>query len=275
MPPVDTMSYDAKPLMLDVIRTERDRFYGLVEDPANWTVQTRCTEWETRDLVGHMIDVTETYLERWELARKGQMDSDVHGLPAMQDRAADRAIAFRSVPREDALARLHKASDELMGIYESITADEWSNFMVTHPYMGPLPTFIYFAFQIMDYGVHPYDIEYGLGNKLARIDERAAGVLIPYMFALMQNTVDPASAEGLDVTYGIEVSGEWGGKWRVTVRDGAFSAVPEEGDFEGCSALFRFDAPDFVLTSFLRYPGGAASGDPEVIDRVRRLFFAI
>ncbi|MGH2687701.1 MAG: maleylpyruvate isomerase family mycothiol-dependent enzyme [Actinomycetota bacterium] len=275
MPPVDTMSYEAKPLMLDVIRTERDRFYGLVEDPANWTVQTRCTEWETRDLVGHMIDVTETYLERWDLARQGRPESDVHGLPAMQDRAADRAIAFRSLPREEALARLHKASDELMGIYDAITPDEWSNFMVTHPYMGPLPSFIYFAFQIMDYGVHPYDIEYGLGNKLARIDERAAGVLIPYMFALMQNTVDPASAEGLDVTYGIEVSGEWGGRWRVTVRDGAFSAQPEEGKFEGCAAVFRFDAPDFVLTSFLRYPGGAASGDPEVIDRVRRLFFAI
>jgi uncharacterized protein (TIGR03083 family) len=275
MPPVDTMSYDAKPLMLDVIRTERDRFYKLVEHPANWEVQTRCTEWETRDLVGHMIDVTETYLERWDLARRGESTSEVYGLPGMADRAGDRAKSFRTLSQQEAIARLKKASDELMTIFEAITGDEWSNFTVTHPYMGPLPTFIYFAFQIMDYGVHPYDIEYGLGNKLATIDERAAGVLIPYMFSLMQNTVEPNSAKGLDTTYGIEISGEWGGRWRVTVRDGTFAYEPEAADFEGCEALFRFDPPDFVLTSFLRFPGGSASGDPEVIDRVRHLFFSI
>jgi uncharacterized protein (TIGR03083 family) len=275
MPPVDTMSYEAKPLMLDVIRSERETFFGLVEDPVNWEVQTRCTEWETRDLVGHMIDVTEAYLERWDLARQGRADSDVHGLAAMAARASGRAKAFRSLPREEALARLHKVSDELLGIFESVTADEWSNFMVTHAYMGPLPSFIYFAFQIMDYGVHPYDIRYGLGDKLARIDERTAGVLIPYMFSLMQNTVNAESAEGLHATYGIEISGQWGGTWRVTVRDASFAYEPEEGDFADCDALFRFDPSDFVLTSFLRFPGGAATGDPEVIERVRRMFFEI
>src|SRR6266705_2222378 len=64
-------SCDAKPVMLDVIRHERQKFYDLVDDPANWNVQSRCTEWETRDLVGHMIDVTEGYLERWAIARQG------------------------------------------------------------------------------------------------------------------------------------------------------------------------------------------------------------
>lgn len=274
MPAVNTMSYEAKPLMLDVIRTERAKFYEVTEDPANWEVQTRCMEWQTRDLVGHMIDVTETYLERWEAARKGG-PADVYGLPAMAERASGRALAFRSLPREEAIARLKKASDELMAIFEGLTEDEWSNFMVTHPYMGPLPTFIYTAFQIMDYGVHPWDIRYGLGDKLGKLDERAAGVLIPYMFGLMQNTVEASSAEGLDATYGIEISGEWGGKWRVTVKDVKFAYQPEEDNFEGCEALFRFDPSDFVLTSFLRFPGGAASGDPEVIERVRRLFFSI
>jgi len=39
-------------------------------------VQTRCTEWEVRDIVGHMIDVTEGYLSRWDVARKnGTADS--------------------------------------------------------------------------------------------------------------------------------------------------------------------------------------------------------
>jgi hypothetical protein len=39
--------------------------------------------------------------------------------------------------------------------------------------------------------------------------------------------------------------------------------------------VFSFDPSDFVLTSFLRFPGGAARGDPEVIDRVRSMFFRI
>jgi len=83
------------------------------------------------------------------------------------------------------------------------------------------------------------------------------------------------SAEGVDVVYGIEVSGEWGGKWRVTVKDGKFEAKPEEGDFEGCKAVFSFDPSDFVLTSFQRFDGGTARGDQETIDTVRKLFFRI
>jgi hypothetical protein len=141
--------------------------------------------------------------------------------------------------------------------------------------MGPLPTFFYPAFQIMDYGVHTWDIKYGLGDKVGKLDERTAGVLIPYMFILMQSTVDVNSAKGLDAVYGIQVSGPWGGKWRVMVKDSKFEYKPEEDDFVGCDAVFEFDPSDFVLTSFLRFPGGAARGDPAVIERVRNMFFRI
>ena len=40
---VNTLDYGAKDTMLDVVRTERAHFYKLVDDPANWNVQTRCT----------------------------------------------------------------------------------------------------------------------------------------------------------------------------------------------------------------------------------------
>jgi hypothetical protein len=145
--------------------------------------------------------------------------------------------------------------------------------MVTHPYMGPVPAGFYPAFHIMDYGIHPYDIEYGLGNKLAEIDEPTAGVLIPYCHIIMQYTVDQQSAKDLDTVYGFEVSGPWGGRWRATVKDGQWAATPEQGNFDGCEALFRFTPSDFVLTVFGRFAGGAATGDPEVIEKVRRLFF--
>jgi uncharacterized protein (TIGR03083 family) len=273
--PVNTMSYEAKPLVLDVVRSERQAFYDLIDDPANWQRQTRCAEWQVRDVAGHMIDVTEGYLARWDMARKGETAPDALGLAAMAVLLNEHAQAFRALPREEVIARLKSGSDTLYSIFEALTEDEWSNFMVPHPYMGPLPTFFYPAFQVIDYGVHTWDIRYGLGEKLRKLDERTAGVLVPYMFVLFQYTVEANSAAGLDTVYGIAVSGEWGGRWRVTVRDGQFSGQPEEGDFSGCEAVFSFDASDFILSAYQRFPGGSARGDEDVINRVRKLFFAI
>jgi hypothetical protein len=87
--------------------------------------------------------------------------------------------------------------------------------------------------------------------------------------------VDAPSAKGVDVEYGIEVSGEWGGKWRATVKDGKFEAKPEADNFKGCKAVFSYDPSDFVLTSFQRFVGGTARGDQATIDKVRGLFFRI
>ena len=137
-----------------------------------------------------------------------------------------------------------------------------------------MPAGFYGTFQIMDYGVHPYDIEYGLGNKLASIDEATAGLILPFAFVFWQYTVDDKTAKGQQYTYGIQVDGPWGGKWRATVNDGKWSAEPESGNFEGCDALIHFNnAADAVLTFFQRFPGGSASGDEEVIKNIRQLHF--
>ena len=57
--PVNPMAAEGKDTVLEVLRRDQQHFFDLVEDPGNWNLQTRCTEWEVRDLVGHMIDVTE------------------------------------------------------------------------------------------------------------------------------------------------------------------------------------------------------------------------
>lgn len=271
---VNSMTYAGKPVVLDVIRTERQAFYDLIDNPDNWEVETRCEGWQVRDIVGHMIDTTEGYLYRWDMAHKGE-EPEVLSLPVMAEEVNKGALAYRKLPREEAISRLKAASDRMMQIFESLTEDEWNNFMVTHRYMGPLPPLFYPAFQVMDYGVHTWDIRYGLGDKLGQLDERTAGVLIPFMFVLMQYTVDDDSAEGVHTVYGIEITGPWGGRWRVKVKDGQFEAQPEEDNFEGCDALFTYEPSDFVLTAFQRYPGGAARGDVEVINQVRNLFFRI
>src|SRR5438445_542757 len=143
--PVNPMAAEGKDTVLAVMRRDRENFTRLVSDPKNWNVNTRCTGWETRDLVGHMIDGMEGYFK---------------------------------------------------------------------------------------------------------------------------------NAKGLDFTYGLQVDGPWGGKWRVTVKDGKWSAVPEEGDFKGVDALFHYNnAAEAVLSFFQRFPGGSATGDPDVIEAVRHLHF--
>lgn len=271
---VDSMDYSGKATVLDVVRTERARFYTILDDPNNWNVQTRCDDWEVRDIAGHMIDVTEGYLTRWDMARRGE-PADALGLLVMGETLNKNARAFRQLPREEVINRLKGDSDQMMAIFDALSPEEWGGFLVTHPYMGPLPTLFYPAFHVMDYGVHTWDMNWGLGAKDAKLDERTAGVLVPYMFVLMQSTVDQASAKGLDTQVGIVVDGEWGGQWRATVKDGAFSHAPA-ADLSDVKAVFHFkNASDFVLTTFQRFEGGEASGDPETIAQFRHLFFRI
>src|SRR5207237_9027721 len=107
--PVNPMDYSGRDTVLDVARTERAKFYNIIDDPNNWYVQTRCSEWEVRDMVGHMIDVTEGYLTAWDMARKGGTGNAL-GLEVMSDRLNEHAQAFRSLPREEAISRLNKDS---------------------------------------------------------------------------------------------------------------------------------------------------------------------
>src|SRR4029079_1531252 len=110
---------------------------------------------------------------------------------------------------------------------------------------------------------------WGLGQQEAKMDARSAGALVPYMFVLMGSTVDQDSARGVEAEYGLIVDGEWGGQWRVTIKDGQFNAVPADS-LDGVQATFRFRHPsDFVLTAFQRFQGGEATGDPQVIEQVR------
>jgi len=123
--PVNPMAAEAKDTVLGVMRRDRQHFFGLVENPKNWNVQTRCTDWEVRDLVGHMIDVTEGYLSRWEVAKKGE-SAEAAGLAVMGEKLNDHAMEFRKLSRDEALARLKKDAAKMDSIFAALTPEEWT-----------------------------------------------------------------------------------------------------------------------------------------------------
>src|SRR5215471_19175455 len=97
---VNVMSYGGKQFLLDLDRTERAEFYRLL-DEAPWEGPTASGHWQVRDLCGHMIDVTESYLERFAMARAGQEAPPAYGLLPMAKMLDDGATSFRSLSKDE------------------------------------------------------------------------------------------------------------------------------------------------------------------------------
>ena len=56
------------------------------------------------------------------------------------------------------MERLRVDFEKMQGSCEALGPEDWTGLMVTHAYMGPVPAFFYAAGQLMDYGVHSWDI---------------------------------------------------------------------------------------------------------------------
>jgi len=268
---VNVGEFSGKEFLLNLDRAERAEFYKLL-DEAPWEGKTASGHWQTRDLCGHMIDVTEGYLERFAMARAGQEAPAALGLPIMAQKLDAGAQRFRSLSKAEAVARLKTASDKLFQILDALDEKSWSGEIVTHAYMGPLPAYFYAAFQLIDYSIHSWDIKAGLGRD-EPLSEAAAVTLIPFMLIVIQYTVDADRAADLKTSFGIDISGPGGGKWCVNVDGTAVSLT--EGTTEGCPTVFNFTPNEFVLSTYQRVRGGVVSGDPANAERVRDLLFKI
>jgi uncharacterized protein (TIGR03083 family) len=268
---VNVGEYAGKEFLLNLDRAERAEFYKLL-DEAPWEGKTASGHWQVRDLCGHMIDVTESYLERFAGARAGKDAPPALGLPIMAQKLDEGATRFRSLSKADAIARLKTASDKMFVLFDALDEQAWSGEIVPHVYMGPLPAYFYAAFQLIDYSIHSWDIKAGLGRD-EPLSEAAAVTLIPFMLIVIQYTVDAERAAGLNTRFGIDITGPGGGKWCVNV-DGT-SVAFEEGTTEGCPVVFTFKPSEFVLNTYQRMRGGTLSGDSALGERVRDLLFKI
>jgi uncharacterized protein (TIGR03083 family) len=267
----DGTTFESKENLLRVVRREAEGMFALAEKPDVWEAPTACTEWQVRDIIGHLVDTTEGYFKGFEAARGKGTEHDVVGLQVMQDQAGEGAIAFRSLAQEEMMRRVRDDFEKMMGIVEALEPEEWGGLTVTHHYMGPLPAFFYPAGQLMDYAVHSWDIRQGAGGSHA-LDGDAADLLVPFMFVLWQATVKGTPDE--PYTIGIRVtSGANAGDYRVSV--GADGLAYEPGSLDDLPAVIEFDAGSLVLTAFGRANCGTIRGDRELAERHLNLFFRI
>src|SRR5258708_14155563 len=102
------------------------------------------------------------------------------------------------------MARVRKDLGQMMAMLAPLTAEEWTTMIVPHFYMGPVPAFIYAAGQLMDYGVHTWDIRAGQGRAHA-LGSEAAGLLVPFMFIIWQSTIKP-NADRAPLTIGTTIT---------------------------------------------------------------------
>jgi uncharacterized protein (TIGR03083 family) len=268
---VNVGEFAGKQFLLDLDRAERGEFYKLL-DEAPWEGKTASGHWQVRDLCGHMIDVTEGYLERFAMARAGQEAPAALGLVGMAQKLDEGATRFRSLSKADAIARLKTASDKMFAIFDALDEKSWSGEIVAHTFMGPLPAYFFAAFQLLDYSLHGWDIKVGLGRD-EPLSDAAAVTLIPFMLIVIQYTVDAERAADLKTKFGIEVTGPGGGKWCVGVEGTAVSI--EEGTTEGCPTVFSFTPSEFSLNTYQRVRSGTVTGDAALGERIRDLLFKI
>ncbi len=268
----DATTYEAKDNLLHVVGREAQGMFALASAPGAWESPTACPQWQVRDIVGHLIDVTESYFVGFDAARSGSAAEDALGTRVMQSRLDDAAKVHRGLGREEALERLEGDFAKLMEMCAALGPDEWTGLTVPHKYMGPLPAFFYPVFQLMDYGVHSWDIRQGTGRAHGLAGD-AADLLVPFMFILWSATSDiPADAPPCEI--GIRVaSGHNAGTWRVNAGPDGISYAP--GDTGDLPATVEFDPGSFVLTAFGRGNSGTIRGDVGVAERYLNLFFRI
>jgi uncharacterized protein (TIGR03083 family) len=267
----NAMAYDGKDTILRVVRREADQFFALASPPTAWEAPTACAEWQVRDVVGHLVDTTESYFVAFDAARSHSEVEPAYGLPGMAARCNEQAQAFRDVPQDQLLDRAREDFAKMMEIFDGLGPDEWSGLTVPHFYMGPLPAFFYPAFQLMDYGVHSWDMRQGTGRAHA-LSGDAADLLVPFMFVLWKYTTSVQGAEPFQA--GIRItSGHNAGDTRVSVTADGYDYEP--GPADDLPTVLEFDPGSFVLTAFGRTNAGTVRGDMSIADRYLNLFFRI
>jgi uncharacterized protein (TIGR03083 family) len=261
----------SKPRLLEAIGCEFDLLFALLADPAHWHIPTACTGWEVRDIAGHLLDTTESYVAAIDIARQGGRAPAALGVANMAAESDKAARAFRALPRDEVLARLRDKSARLLEQFASVTGSEWTELLVPEPYLGPLPVMILIEGVLAGCVVHGWDVREGLGEPHVPGGD-AADLLVPFTFLLWSATADVSSVDA-PYTIGIRTTGPNGGDTRCDVSAGGVTFA--DAAIDDCDATLEFDPGTLVLTAYGRVNAGTVRGDRTLATSFRSLFFPI
>jgi uncharacterized protein (TIGR03083 family) len=258
--------------LLALVQREAEGMFALVDTDEAWTKPTGAGHWQARDVVGHLVDTTETYFVSFDAARGNGAPPQLVPLLYMAMHVDAGAQALRRVQQAELVARCRKDFDRMMATFAELTDAEWSGLMVPHKYMGPLPASFYAIFQLVDYAVHSWDIRQGTGRSHALAGD-SADMLVPLCFILWSATpkIDPGIKPyqiGIRITTG------------ANAGDRVASVGPEgvtiaEGPIDGLPATIEFDPASFVLTAYGRTNAGTVRGDATLAHGFLAGFFRI
>src|SRR5574342_434609 len=99
-----------------VLRPHRPEEVAMSESPGAWEAPTACPQWQVRDIIGHLIDVTESYFVGFDAARGGHAAPDALGVRVMQDLLDEGAKSQRSLGQAEAMDRVRTDFAKLMEI---------------------------------------------------------------------------------------------------------------------------------------------------------------
>lgn len=271
---IDVTAFSGKDHLLGLIREEYSHTLEMVTATSEqeWDLPTPCSMWQVRDLVGHLLDVSFSYIGYFKQGERGWPTQEPKGMRAYGAGLGKSALLYHDLHKWEALSRLDACNELLFGYFDRLTEDEWSGRLVPHGWVGPVPAFMMAAFQLMDYSVHNWDFRKALGRE-ATVHPGSANTLTPFMFGLMQLCFAPEVAGDLDLTICIEISPAEGDVWTVRIADGALTYEP--GRPAAPDATFTFGCAEFCLDVYQRIQGGHAKGKAESIEAFRKLFFTI
>lgn len=245
------------------IRREYEAMVDMASAEGAWELPTAAGEWEYRDVIGHLVAVTEGYFVSVDAARgNGEVAArDVMNFSADMD--SDARALSRTVAKDDLLRRLDEDFTRMESIFASLTDEEWGSLTVTHGHFGPMPIFMFAIFQLVDYAVHSWDMREGTGRRHA-MDGTSADLLSLLAIGLVPSMVhtDEDLKIGLQIASGPNASGH-------TVHtggpDAAASSTP--GIDDDVAATIECDPASLILMWYGRFNTGTIRGDRDAAHR--------
>src|SRR4051794_23390921 len=102
------MDFARKGNLLRTVREQSNQMFALASERGAWENPTGAGHWQVRDVVGHLVDTTEGYFTGWDAAHGKGTAPDALGVRGMDKHVDEGALALRSVPQDQLLARLDK-----------------------------------------------------------------------------------------------------------------------------------------------------------------------